>query len=83
MSRDVLGNIRLRNPSAPGTEGGVTRCLPDREQTTTMKRRCVTRPAASRCWSPAERTCAAHKYHALLPALRPAAVRASTWPRLS
>ena len=31
MSRGTFANIRIRNLLAPGTEGGVTRHLPDRE----------------------------------------------------
>jgi aconitate hydratase len=34
MVRGTFGNIRLRNLLAPGTEGGVTRHLPDGEQMT-------------------------------------------------
>ncbi len=34
MIRGTFANIRLRNLLAPGTEGGFTRHLPDREQTT-------------------------------------------------
>ena len=34
MVRGTFANIRLRNQLAPGTEGGVTRTLPDGEQTT-------------------------------------------------
>jgi aconitate hydratase len=34
MMRGTFANIRLRNLLAPGTEGGVTRHLPDGEQTT-------------------------------------------------
>ena len=34
MIRGTFANIRLRNLLAPGTEGGYTRHLPDREQTT-------------------------------------------------
>ncbi len=34
MVRGTFANIRLRNLLAPGTEGGVTRHLPDGEQTT-------------------------------------------------
>jgi aconitate hydratase len=34
MVRGTFANIRLRNRLAPGTEGGVTRHLPDGEQTT-------------------------------------------------
>jgi aconitate hydratase len=34
MIRGTFANIRLRNLLAPGTEGGVTRHLPDGEQTT-------------------------------------------------
>jgi aconitate hydratase len=33
MMRGTFANIRLRNQLAPGTEGGVTRHLPDKEQT--------------------------------------------------
>ncbi len=33
MIRGTFANIRLRNQLAPGTEGGVTRHLPDNEQT--------------------------------------------------
>jgi aconitate hydratase len=33
MIRGTFANIRLRNQLAPGTEGGVTRHLPDGEQT--------------------------------------------------
>ena len=33
MLRGTFGNIRLRNHLAPGTEGGVTRKLPEDEQT--------------------------------------------------
>ena len=33
MMRGTFANIRLRNQLAPGTEGGVTRHLPDGEQT--------------------------------------------------
>ncbi len=32
MIRGTFANIRLRNQLAPGTEGGVTRHLPDGEQ---------------------------------------------------
>ena len=32
MIRGTFANIRLRNQMAPGTEGGVTRCLPGGEQ---------------------------------------------------
>ena len=32
MMRGTFGNIRLRNEMAPGTEGGVTRHMPDGEQ---------------------------------------------------
>jgi aconitate hydratase len=34
MTRGTFANIRIRNQMAPGTEGGVTRHLPDGEQTT-------------------------------------------------
>ncbi|HLX88999.1 MAG TPA: hypothetical protein VKR22_11160, partial [Acidimicrobiales bacterium] len=34
MMRGTFANVRLRNLLAPGTEGGVTRLLPDGEQTT-------------------------------------------------
>ncbi len=34
MVRGTFANIRLRNLLAPGTEGGITRHLPDGEQTT-------------------------------------------------
>jgi aconitate hydratase len=34
MIRGTFANIRLRNQLAPGTEGGITRHLPDGEQTT-------------------------------------------------
>ena len=34
MMRGTFANVRLRNLLAPGTEGGVTRHLPDGEQTT-------------------------------------------------
>jgi aconitate hydratase len=34
MVRGTFANVRLRNQLAPGTEGGVTRHLPDGEQTT-------------------------------------------------
>jgi len=34
MTRGTFGNIRIRNQLAPGTEGGVTRHLPDGEQMT-------------------------------------------------
>jgi aconitate hydratase len=34
MVRGTFANIRLRNQLAPGTEGGVTRHLPDGEETT-------------------------------------------------
>jgi aconitate hydratase len=34
MMRGTFANVRLRNLMAPGTEGGVTRHLPDGEQTT-------------------------------------------------
>ena len=34
MVRGTFANVRLRNRLAPGTEGGVTLHLPDREQTT-------------------------------------------------
>jgi aconitate hydratase len=33
MMRGTFANIRLRNLLAPGTEGGITRYLPDNEQT--------------------------------------------------
>ncbi len=33
MTRGTFANIRIRNQLAPGTEGGVTRHLPDGEQT--------------------------------------------------
>ncbi|MBN1908589.1 MAG: aconitate hydratase AcnA [Pirellulales bacterium] len=32
MTRGTLGNVRIRNLLAPGTEGGVTRHLPDGQQ---------------------------------------------------
>ncbi|MCG8586171.1 MAG: aconitate hydratase AcnA, partial [Pirellulales bacterium] len=32
MTRGTFGNIRIRNQLAPGTEGGVTRHMPDGEQ---------------------------------------------------
>ena len=32
MTRGTFANIRIRNHFAPGTEGGVTRHLPDGEQ---------------------------------------------------
>ena len=32
MMRGTFANIRLRNLLAPGTEGGITRHLPDGEQ---------------------------------------------------
>ncbi len=32
MTRGTFGNIRLKNQLAPGTEGGITRYLPDGEQ---------------------------------------------------
>jgi len=32
MARGTFANVRLRNKLAPGTEGGVTRLLPEREQ---------------------------------------------------
>jgi aconitate hydratase len=32
MVRGTFGNVRLRNKLAPGTEGGVTRLLPEGEQ---------------------------------------------------
>jgi aconitate hydratase len=35
MMRGTFANIRLRNLLAPGTEGGITRYLPDDEQTST------------------------------------------------
>ena len=34
MTRGTFANIRIRNQLAPGTEGGLTRHLPDGEQTT-------------------------------------------------
>ncbi|HXW39315.1 MAG TPA: hypothetical protein VEJ44_06435, partial [Acidimicrobiales bacterium] len=34
MVRGTFANVRLRNQLAPGTEGGVTRHLPDGEETT-------------------------------------------------
>ena len=34
MIRGTFANVRLRNLLAPGTEGGVTRHLPSREQMT-------------------------------------------------
>jgi aconitate hydratase len=34
MMRGTFANIRLRNQLAPGTEGGVTRHLPDGQETT-------------------------------------------------
>jgi aconitate hydratase len=34
MIRGTFANVRLRNRLAPGTEGGITRHLPDGEQTT-------------------------------------------------
>ena len=43
MIRGTFANIRLRNQLAPGTEGGVTRDLPDGEQMTHLRRRrCAT-----------------------------------------
>ena len=38
MIRGTFANIRLRNQLAPGTEGGVTRHLPDGEQTIDLRR---------------------------------------------
>ena len=38
MIRGTFANIRLRNQLAPGTEGGVTRHLPDGEQMTHLRR---------------------------------------------
>ena len=32
MVRGTFANVRLRNKLAPGTEGGVTRLLPEGEQ---------------------------------------------------
>ncbi len=34
MTRGTFANIRIRNQLAPGTEGGITRHLPDGQQTT-------------------------------------------------
>ena len=34
MTRGTFGNVRLRNELAPGTEGGVTKLMPDGEVTT-------------------------------------------------
>ena len=34
MTRGTFANIRIRNQLAPGTEGGVTRHLPDGEEMT-------------------------------------------------
>ena len=38
MTRGTFANIRIRNLLAPGTEGGVTRHLPDGEQMTHLRR---------------------------------------------
>ena len=49
MVRGTFANVRLRNQLAPGTEGGVTRHLPDGEQHVDLRRlRCSTRPRACR-----------------------------------
>ncbi len=37
MVRGTFANIRLRNAMAPGTEGGLTRYMPDGEQTTVFE----------------------------------------------
>jgi aconitate hydratase len=37
MMRGTFANVRLRNRLAPGTEGGVTRHLPDGEETTVFE----------------------------------------------
>ena len=48
MIRGTFANIRLRNQLAPGTEGGVTRHLPDGEQTLrSTTRRSSTPPTGS------------------------------------
>ena len=39
MMRGTFANIRLRNQLAPGTEGGVTRHLPDGERDVDLRRR--------------------------------------------
>ncbi len=39
MVRGTFANIRLRNQLAPGTEGGVTRHLPDGEEHVDLRRR--------------------------------------------
>ena len=39
MTRGTFANIRIRNLLAPGTEGGVTRHLPDGELMTDLRRR--------------------------------------------
>ena len=38
MVRGTFANIRLRNKLAPGTEGGVTRHLPDGEVDVDLRR---------------------------------------------
>ena len=53
MIRGTFANIRLRNQLAPGTEGGITRQLPDGEQTSIYDAsRAVPRRRARRwsCW---------------------------------
>jgi hypothetical protein len=46
MVRGTFANIRLRNQLAPGTEGGVTRKLPEGDETTIYE-------ASARTWRPA------------------------------
>ena len=39
MMRGTFANVRLKNQLAPGTEGGVTRHLPDGQQMSILRRR--------------------------------------------
>ena len=39
MTRGTFANIRIRNLLAPGTEGGVTRHLPDGKEMSHLRRR--------------------------------------------
>ena len=50
MIRGTFADIRLHNLLAPGTEGGVTRHLPDGEQTTIFDAPCATPTSRSDCW---------------------------------
>ena len=59
MMRGTFANIRLRNQLAPGTEGGVTRHLPERRGDVDLRRRrCATRARACRSSCSAARSTA-------------------------